>query len=221
MNIFGYKLSGKILGAIGAGLVVLFLIIGFMIHQSVISKGNQLESELSSDYADGANYLSNCVNKTKQAANVANAQTAALDKILQDAVAGRYGTGAEINDKALLGAIVEAYPDLSGLSNTFQDVLATITGCQDDFRDKQSDIQDGVRKFNSWRTGSWTVRTFGGGSFPNDNLYIAIGDEELTGQEALNKIRKPIVDSGVLQDYSDGTTDVEDPFATEAPSSDE
>lgn len=221
MNIFGYKLSGKILGAIGAGLVVLFLIIGFMIHQSVISSGNKQESTLSGDYADGANYLSNCVIKTKQAANVAIAQTDALDKILSDAVAGRYGTGATFDGGAMISAIVEAYPDTSGISKSFQDAMAIITGCQDDFRKMQSKILDDVRSFRSWKTGSWTVRTFGGGGFPNDNLYISVGDLDLTGQEALNKMSKPIVETSVLQDYADGTTDTENPFATEAPSSDE
>jgi hypothetical protein len=218
MNILGYKLSGKVLGIIGAGFVALLLIIWFIIHQSVISSGNKQEATMSGDYADGANYLSNCVIKTKQAANVTVAQTDALDKILSDAVSGRYGTGANFDGGSMISAIVEAYPDTSGLSKSFQDALSIIAGCQDDFRNKQSKILDDVRSFRSWKTGSWPVRTFGGGGFPNDNLYISIGDLDLTGDAALKKMSKPIVETSILQDYATGTTNTENPFATEAPS---
>jgi hypothetical protein len=202
-----------------AGVIVLVLVLTFtvFIPQGVKSQGNQKEASLSASYANGATYLSNCVVKTKQSANVANAQTAALDKVLKDAVAGRYGTGNTMDKAKLFSAIVEAYPETNGLSKTFQDVLATITGCQDDFRNYQTVVQDKVRDFNAWRTGSWKVRTFGGSGFPNENLYVRLPGVSLTAADAYEKISQPIVDATTTSAYQSGEQQLDNPFGTPTP----
>lgn len=199
-------------GAIVALIVV--LIFAVFIPQSVTSEGNQMEAKLGATYANGANYLSACVVKTEQSVGLVNANTDALDKILKDAIAGRYDTESQAGSAKLFSAIVEAYPNLSGLDATFQNVLATINGCRDDYKNMQSVVLDNVREFNAWRTGSWRVRTFGGSDFPNDNLIINLPGLHLTGSAALAKMSAPIVDAGTSGAYDTGLLTGGDPFAT-------
>lgn len=199
------------------GVVALLLIImGIALYstsQSVISEGNKREATLSAQYANGANVLSNCVVQTKQSAGLAVAQSAQLDKILTDAVGGRYDNGGTAVDSGkLFSAIQEAYPDLSGLDKTFQLVLATINGCRDDFKNQQTVVLSSVSDFKAWRTGSWKVRTLGGDKFPDENLSIDILGIKATGPAALKKMSHPIVESTTNKTYQDGTYDAENPF---------
>lgn len=204
-----------------AGIVLVLGLSWYITKQSVISAGNSKEATLSASYADGANYLSNCVVKTHQAANVAEANADAFDKVIKDAIAGSGGAehvdlGTTAGRNAFLPILVQAYPDLKGQTDLFDKVVNVIVGCQDDFRNKQSVVQDQVRAFNTWRTGSWKVRTFGGGSFPNDNLVVDIpGVDSVTGQAALKKIRQPIVDAVTSDTYQTGQQSNDDPFGND------
>lgn len=200
------------------GALVLALIAGvivFVVNQNVVNEGNQKEATLTAVYTDGANYLSNCVVKTERTAGLLKSQTVAVDKVLADAVAGRYGTGNTMDKAKLFSAITEAYPDSSveGLNKSFNNALEVITGCQDDFARKQSVIIDNVRLFDSWKTGNTTVRFFGGNNFPNENLRVSLPGINLTGAAALDKIRTPIVDSQTTATYQTGEQSLDDPFA--------
>lgn len=201
---------------IGIGVVVI-LVIGlvtwFGMKQSVLSEGNQQESDLSASYADGANYLSNCVVKTHQVANVAAANSAAFDQTIKDAIAGSgaFHTNAASSSTGLMPILVQAYPQLQGQTDLYKKVADVIVGCQDDFRNKQSVVLSHVVTFNKWRTGSWKVRTFGS-SFPNDNLTINLPGVNLTGMPALRKMEQPIVDASTSQAYQTGQQSTDGPF---------
>jgi hypothetical protein len=190
----------------------------FVTWQGVISDGNKKEASLSAQYASGQTVLSSCIVKTDQAAATAVAQSDKLKEIFTAAVTGRYSTGSStaIDNGKLFSAISEAYPNTAGLDKTFQLVLSTITGCRDDYANQQIRVQDELNLFNSWRTGSFTVRLFGG-EFPNQNLYVKLGDATLRGQDALDKIAKPIIDNGTLKAYQDGTFNVGNPFGSPTP----
>ena len=205
-------LTTPLIAIVTAGALLFGGLILFMVNNGVTNTGNKLESQLSATYNSGAATLSACQKKTANAVGVTKAQSAALDKIIADAASGRYGAGAQINEKAILGAIVEAYPNLSGLDKSFQDAMVIITGCQDDFLGAQKDVQDKVREFNSWRTGSWTARTFGS-EFPNENLYVRLPGINLNGQAALDKISMPIVDTVTSEAYVTGEQELNDPFS--------
>jgi hypothetical protein len=205
----------------GAVVVVLiFAIVWWAIGNSVTNTGNQKESDLVAAYNDGANYLSNCVIKTNQVANVAQANAAAFDKVIKDAIAG---SGAFHVDTAqtkggLVPILVQAYPQLQGQTDLYNKVADTIIGCQDDFRSKQSTVLDQVRSFNRWRTGSWTVRHFGS-DFPNDNLVINLpGVQPLTGKAALLKMGQPIIDATTSGSYQTGQQSTQGPFPNGSPS---
>jgi hypothetical protein len=202
----------------GVAVVIAALTFGVFIPQGVQSEGNQLEAELSANYQDGANVLSNCVVKTKQSVGAAKANSEAFDKVIKDAIAGNGAAQhVDFNNPAsrngLFPVWVQAYPDFKGQTALFEKAMTVINGCQDDFRNKQSAVQDGVRQFNSWRTGSWKVRTFGGDNFPNENLYVTLPGLNLTGKAAFKKISAPIVDADTSGAYQSGEQQSNDPFA--------
>lgn len=203
---------------IAGGIFLLVVIVGasfFFTYQGIISKGNQMEATMSAQYADGANYLSSCLVQTSQAANVAGAESEALQEVFATAIGSReYGEGSNVDEGALFSAIVEAYPDVSGLEETFQQVIAVIVGCRSDFAQKQTVVLASVERFNQWRTGDWTVRWLGG-EFPNDNLYISVGSLDLRGQEALAVMQDPIVDNSTIAAYEEGSFEIDDPFESD------
>lgn len=210
-------------GGIFAGAAVLTagLVFGVVIPQGVVSDGNQQEATLNASFNAEVVALHTCTAKTARAAQVTKGQTDAVDKVLKDAVAGRYGTGNNLDEGKLFSAMHEAYPNLGGLDKSFQDAMAIMTGCQDDFAAAQNTLQARIANFTKWRTGSWTVRTFGGDDFPNGNLVINVaGMDHLTGQQALDLMSRPIADAdtvNAIKTGEDGSYE-NDPFKTGTPS---
>ena len=209
-------------GGIAAGVLALVagIVFGAVIPQGVISDGNQQESHLNGWFNDEVIALHTCTAKTARAAQVTKGQTDAVDKVLKDAVAGRYGTGNNLDQGKLFSAMHEAYPDLGGLNKSFQDAMAIMTGCQDDFAAAQRVVQAKIADFKSWRSDTWTVRTFGGDDFPNDKLEVNIaGMDHLTGQQALDLMSRPIADADTVNAIKTGEDGSykNDPFATATP----
>jgi len=214
------KKPRNLLIAGAALLVVIFLIVWWAIGNHVTNVGNQKEADLVAAYNDGAHYLSNCVVKTNQAANVAQGNAAAFDKVIKDAIAGNgaFHTDTAKTSTGLFPLLVQAYPNLNGQTDLYKKVADIIVGCQDDFRAKQSAVLDQVRSFNRWRTGSWTVRHFGS-DFPNDNLVINLpGVQPLTGKAALLKMGQPIIDATTSGSYQTGQQSTQGPFPGSSPS---
>jgi hypothetical protein len=203
--------------------VLAVLTLTVFIPQSVTSAGNQQEATLNSWYNQAVTALHNCTIKTARAAKVIGTQTEAVDKVLKDAVAGRYGTqGNNLDQGKMFSALKEAYPDgaLAGLNKSFQDVLAVMLGCQDDFTSSQNQVQKRIATFDAWRTGSWRARSFGGGKFPNNNLRVNIaGVPQVSGQAAFDLMSRPIIDSDTSSAVNNGVDNSgkTNPFATATP----
>jgi hypothetical protein len=203
--------------AIVAAVIVLVVLICLVVANGVTNQGNKKQQDLIVFYNDTSNVLSDCLVKTKSAVGLANAQTDALDKVITDAVKGRYtdGSSAQVGRGQLFSALSEAYPDTSALSATFDKVLIVITGCRSNFKDSQSALQRELARFNKWRSGSFTVRKFGGSNYPNDELKIKAGGTFVKGELALDQMGEMVLvadaetarDTGVLQN--------DNPFATQ------
>ncbi|HSW81012.1 MAG TPA: hypothetical protein VLG40_01320 [Candidatus Saccharimonas sp.] len=222
-------MNGKKIAGIAVAVLIVLAVVGvvgyFITSNSVLSQGNKQETDISAVYVKGATTLSECTTKTKQAANVASAHTDALDKVIRAAVAGSVGSDGHVTQQSLdnarggfYAAFVQAYPDTKDLSKTFNNVMAVVTGCQHDFKTAQDAVQDRVRAFKAWLTGSWTTRTFGG-DLPNDVLELNLPNQApITGKAALIKVSTPILDSATAGAYSgNGTYDPGTPFSTSAP----
>jgi|GEM_PF-2040475 len=211
------SMSGKTMGIIAVVLVLVMGLGWYVTKQSVLSQANDKQASLSADYANGANYLARNINLVKQTAGVATANAKAYQDLIGRAIARQGEFATATTPGALIPILTQQWPDPKAQSDLFVKVADVIIGSQDDFTRLQTKVLDNVRSFNSWRTGSWKVRTFGG-NLPNENLYVSLpGVETLTGMAALNKIRTPIINTLTSQAYQTGINDVEDPFATSNP----
>jgi hypothetical protein len=158
--------------------------------------------------------------KTKEAAGVAGANTEAVDKVLSDAVRGRYETPSTAQPgggkESLFSAIVEAYPNTEQVSNNYQQVLVVINGCRTAFKNAQAELQKHVTLFNSWREGSFFNRKLGAESYPTSSLVIEVEGKPVTGQEALTQMRKLVVVSEAKEGRDTGEIETIDPFNQES-----
>jgi hypothetical protein len=137
---------------------------------------------------------------------IAREKRDAINKILVDAVSGRYDKANQpgtVDQQALFSAIKEAYPDLSGL-NIFDGLITDIQAGREAFAKDQETMADMVRSYNAWRTtGSFLHPTFvDWAGFPSDVLEARVGDKTYKGEEALEKMSKVIVgqDTGEIFD---------------------
>lgn len=211
------NLPGKTLGLIVGAIVAVVLVIGgiitWSINNGVTNDGNKKEAGLNSAYLNNQNYLSDCITKIRETANVTQAQADKFELVMVEAIKGRYD-GREANPGQMFSAIVEQYPDLKGLDAAFERVHTVIIGCRSDYRGMQSKLLDMLQQYDSWRTGSWTVRFFGGDEFPSNNLVARVGTNSSRGMDALDKMYQIVVVKDANQAYDSGTLVPEAPFAT-------
>ena len=198
------------------GVVLVLAFALFVTKNNIVNTGNTKEVALNNQYLDNQNYLSDCIVRIRESAGVAKGQRDALDEIITDAVKGRYdsGSSAQVGQGALFSAITEAYPDLSALSGTFDKVLVVVNGCRTDYRGKQTQLLSMLKDFDTWRISSWTVRTFGGSDFPDENLQAQIGNKFTTGKEALVQMKTIVLVKDASGAYESGTLTPEDPFSS-------
>lgn len=139
---------------------------------------------------------------------IAREKRDAINKILVDAVTGRYdkpGQEGTVNTQAVFSAIKEAYPDLSGLG-IFDEVLKDIQAGRERFAREQAQMADQVRSYNDWcTTGSLLHPTFvRWAGFPSGILEAQIGNKVYHGREALDKMSQVIVGSDTNQIFDSG-----------------
>lgn len=192
------------------GSLVIILIFGGWLwskQQGLVSDRNSLEARLTAEYPDAQNYLSDCLVRTNQIAQVAQAKSAAFDKVMSDAIKGRYGDNLKPalpgQSNALISALKEAYPDVSSAVSAYNDVIATVNGCRVDFRDKQSKLLDELRSYKAWRGQFWQ-RQFGMET-PSGNLEARIGTNTWHGRAAEDKMFAIVLTSGAKNAYNTGT----------------
>lgn len=210
-----------IIGGIVVAVVVLYFAFSFLMHNSVTNAGNKWQQDLVFDLKQADNKLSDCFVKTKQSVGAAQANAGKVNEIVTNAVSGRYDNGgAQVDNGKLFSAVAEAYPDTSNVSNIYKEVLIVINGCRSDFSDAQAKLSADVAGFNTWRTGTWKVRTFGGDNYPTSDLSVKTFGSEgkqvtLIGKEALDKMETLLLTQETSAARGTGTVENTDPFANQ------
>jgi hypothetical protein len=216
-KLFYAGVSAGILGGV-------FVVIALLCHlvffpQSVLSDGNRQETGMNTAATAAFGEMHTCEVNTARVAQVAGAQTDAVDRVLKDAISGRYGTGAGLDQNKVFSLLQEAYPDLGKLNDTFANAMAVMTGCQSNFLAKENYMNKLANEFVAWQTGSWFSRTYGGDQFPNDNLKIVIGTTVHTGADALQIMQRTVLSSDNVNAIETGIDNggSKNPFQTPAP----
>jgi hypothetical protein len=197
------------------GIVVFFLIVSLFTYGKINSlhrEGIDRETQLTATYLDAQNTLGAFISTFYEQVGIADRKSAQLDAVLSDAVKGRYDTTGlipavpgQVQGNQLISAIVEAYPDLSGL-NTYDRILDTIAAGRQSFKNVQSVLLDKLRAYDRWRKqnifGSLLIKVAG---FPSDSLRAQIGTQFITGVAAENQMYVIVLPSDVSKAYTTGT----------------
>ena len=203
-------------GKFGTGMMVLtsilaaLLFCAFVVYSYINGLRNQrvdFETRLPAQYLANQAYLSSFITGFYELIGIANVKSEKIDKILTDAVKGRYeqGGGYRTMESALFSAIREAYPDLSGL-NIFDKAADYVTANRVGYREDQTKLLDMLRAYDKWRASgiisSWVIKNILG--TPTDNLVASIGDIKITGQAALDKMYTIVLVEGTAEAYKTG-----------------
>ena len=196
------------------GGVLILLVTVFFNWNSAHNKGNELQNVLSAQYKTNQNVLSICDVKIDETANVTKAQAETFKEVMVETVKGRYETGSSAvpDQKSWFSAIIEQYPNMEGLNQSFADVRTVINGCRDDYKGVQSKLLDELRAFDDWKNSTNQGRYFGWG-FPSGNLVARIdATHRYTGKEAYERMYDVVLTSNARDAYKTGTLKAKNPL---------
>lgn len=215
----------KAVGIAIGGVVGVLLLVGLLIYGKANGINNTAvdkETQLSAQYLDNQNYLSTYTSKFYEQAGIVQAKSDAMDRIILDAVKGRYekGSTAAPTGGQLISAMVEAYPDLSGL-DSYDRILETIEAGREGYRQQQSKLLDMLRAYDKWRnTGLINKQFIKMMGVPTDNLVAQVGDKRTMGEAARTEMYRIVLTSSARQAYETGTMEpLAVPGAEPAPAS--
>ena len=189
------NLNNRVIGGVGAGVLVLALIIGFFgVKAHVGNVGLQKEKAIVQLNNNNTIQLNQYVASLKEQVGIANVKSNALDKVLKDAVSARYTPGQLSDPKSkgsFYSAIHEAYPNAD--VSLYDKILTFAQGQRQDYALLQKQEQSMLADFDTWR-GSFPNSIFTG-SLP-DHWLVVLDDNgnKLVGPAALdylNTISQP------------------------------
>ena len=193
--------AGSIVG------VILVLSLGIYGKANGINnRAVDLQTQLSAQYLDNQNYLSAYVSGFYEQTGLVEAKTAAMDKILTDAVKGRYdkGSTAAPTGGQLISAMIEAYPDLTQL-NSYDKIIDYVQAGREGYRQVQSKLLDQLRNFDKWRnTGLINKQLIRMMGIPSNDLKAQIGENTIYGGEAEAKMYQIVLASSAKEAYETG-----------------
>ncbi len=194
-----------IIGVIAALVLGIFGVINT--YTNIRNEGTRTELSITAKYkAMQASYGQDRLAFTDQI-GIAREKRDAMDKILTDAVSGRYNRpgSPQVDNGKLFSAITEAYPDLSGL-NIYDKIADFVTKMRGKFAQDQGQIAEMIKDYNTWRqTGSFLHPTLvGWAGFPSDALEMQANGNVYKGKDALDRMSRPIIGSDTGQIFDTG-----------------
>lgn len=195
--VFGV-IAAVVLGLIGWGIST---------YTDIRNEGRRTELSITAKYkAMQSSYGQDRLAFTDQI-GIAREKRDAMDKILMDAVSGRYNQpgSPQVDNGKLFSAITEAYPDLAGL-NIFDQIMPFITKMRSKFAQDQAQVFEMIKGYNEWRTtGSFLHPTFvNWAGFPSDALEMQANGNVYRGKDALDRMSRPIIGSDTGQIFDTG-----------------
>ena len=199
----GLIITGVVLGAL---LIAAISFYGYV--NGLRSTGITHETGLNAQYLDNQNELSSFKSSFYEQIGVANLKSDKIDKILEDAVKGRYegkmepGTGG-----SMFSAITEAYPDLKGQLDLYDRIVDFVRAGREAYKQKQSKLLDQLRAYDRWRQDgivrSIVVKSLLG--IPSDALEARIGTSVTRGVAARDQMYMIVLTSDTKKAYEPGT----------------
>lgn len=168
------------------GVIGVMVLIGLVIAGSAIgayNSGNRFEQRIIAVYNNNQNILSNYTQKVQEAAQVTDMQRDDVAKVINGALAGRYGKDGA---KAVFQAIHEQNPTID--STVYKKLQEIIQAGRDEFQNNQTTLIDVKRSYQT------ALGSFPGGFFMHMVGYPKINLDEY----------KVLVDGGVADQFKTG-----------------
>src|SRR3990167_9253962 len=152
--------AGALLGGV--------FIVGISVYGYFNGVRNELvrqETALNGQYQDNQNELSSYEVSFYEQTGLANLKSEKMDKIITDAIKGRYeGKDGQPVERgqggAFFSAIVEAYPDLRGQLDVYDKIISFVASGREAYKAKQSKQLDMLRAYESYRQTGWVRSLF-------------------------------------------------------------
>lgn len=166
------------------------------------------ETSLNAQYQDNQNELANYEVSFYEQTGLANLKSEKMDKIISDAVKGRYeGKDGQPVERgqggAFFSALVEAYPDLRGQLDVYDKIISFVSAGREAYKAKQSKQLDMIRTYESYRQTGW-VRSWFVGKIGYPSLRAQIGEKVVSGGDALAQMELIVTTEATNQAYETG-----------------
>lgn len=203
--------KGMMVGVGAVGIMILVTLLVYSMFNGIVKDGVKRETALSAAYLDNQNELSKFISGFHEQFGIAEAKSEKLDEILSNAVKGRYESGSSAavpgaaGNTALFSAMVEAYPDLSGL-DSYDRVMDYVAAGRESYKQHQTKLLDMIREYDTWRRSGiihrQLVKVAG---FPSSDLRAQVGELVVKGDEALEQMRVIVTVDDAKTAYTTGT----------------
>lgn len=198
--------TGRIIGLAIIGAIVLGGLSLWGYASGLWDEGVDRETTLNAGYKSSQNYLSGYESEFYETIGVANLKSDKLNKILADAVKGRYDgdTSAKPGQGALFSAIVEAYPSID--LTIYDKIVDNIKAGRAGYRGKQDALLDQLRGFDKWRrSGILQHLLISWGGFPSQKLTACVGADDCKyGEDAIKRMMQIVITEGTETAYRTG-----------------
>ena len=166
------------------------------------------ETALNAQYQDNQNELGNYEVSFYEQTGLANLKSEKMNKIISDAVKGRYeGKDGQPVERgqggAFFSAMVEAYPDLRGQLDVYDKIISFVASGREAYKAKQSKQLDMLRAYESYRQTGW-VRSLFVNWIGYPSLRAQIGQKVVRGTDALSQMELIVTTETTNQSYESG-----------------
>jgi len=177
-------------------ILAVVLITGYSFYGTAVSIRNQAlawETDLNSVYRANETELATYTNTVVEQLGLAGAKSEKMNELISAAVEGRYGDEG-LKNGSLVTAIAEAYPDTKAL-DIYDKILPTVSAGREAFRNKQNMLMERAQAYDNWRKQgifrAWVLS----GIYPSADLSIKVDGKTLTGMDALEHLREPVINA--------------------------
>jgi hypothetical protein len=209
LGVFSSYMPGKkwiVLGVLAVGLISLFIW-----ASKLKTEGVHHESALTAQYSSDQNEYSNYGAALVEQLGVADEKKDAVIEIIAAYVSGRKSEGSG----KLVTMVKEAVPDL-GSTAIYDKIVDYIQKGREQFKNKQDALLNKVAAYDNWRNEGlirpliieYVLH------FPTQNLRAQVGNNSVTGQAALDKMRVIVTTSDSQKTFETGT---DKPFINRKP----
>lgn len=204
-------------GSVPVLLIITVVVLGglFVTGVSFYGYANGVRNELvrqgaslTAQYPDNQNELANYEVAFYEQTGLANLKSENMNKIISDAVKGRYeGKDGQPVERgqggAFFSAMVEAYPDIRGQLDVYDKIISFVAAGREAYKAKQSKLLDMIRAYRTYRDTGW-IRSGFVARVGYPSLEARIGTKVVRGQEALDQMSLIVTTEATNQSYESG-----------------